>query len=201
MCGVCGVSPGPEVAPQGPPPNKCLTPPLLPSLPQGQCGEYPHRVSEPRKLIHPWVTAPSLASSSLQCLGPGAHRSSALSRQSSTMMGAVRLAGPRVVPGDQRVCVCAELCVSVYLPLHWLGLGAPSMCVSGVPSAWLCAPLQVAFNIRLCNLCESGSGSLPGVSVCLSVWPAARLSACPGQITGTFGLVIASDDPDLRAGR
>lgn len=52
-------------------PNKCLTPPLLPSLPQGQCGEYPHRISEPPKLIHPWGTAPSLASSSLQCLGPG----------------------------------------------------------------------------------------------------------------------------------
>lgn len=109
---VCGVSPGPEVAPQGPPPNKCLTPPLLPSLPQGQCGEYPHRVSEPQKLIHPWGTAPNLASSSLQCLGPGAHRPSALSRQSSTMMGAGRWPAPRVVPGDQRVCVCAELCVS-----------------------------------------------------------------------------------------
>lgn len=198
---VCGVSPGPEVAPQGPPPNKCLTPPLLPSLPQGQCGEYPHRVSEPQKLIHPWGTAPNLASSSLQCLGPGAHRPSALSRQSSTMMGAGRWPAPRVVPGDQRVCVCAELCVSVYLPPCWLGLGAASMLVSGAPSAWLCAPLQVAFNIRLCNLCGSGSGSLPGVSVCLSVWPAARLSACPGQITGTFGLVIVSDDPDLRAGR
>lgn len=81
--------------PQGPPPNKCLTPPLLPSLPQGQCGDYPHRVSEPRKLIHPWGTAPSLASSSLQSLGPGAQRPSALSRQSSAVMGAVRLAGPR----------------------------------------------------------------------------------------------------------
>lgn len=114
---VCGVSPGPEVAPQGPPPNKCLTPPLLPSLPQGQCGEYPHRVSEPPKLIHPWGTAPNLASSSLQCLGPGAHRPSALSRQSSTMMGAGRWPAPRVVPGDQRVCLCRAMCLCVSTPM------------------------------------------------------------------------------------
>lgn len=46
--------------------TKCLTP-SFPSLsPQGQCGEYPHRVSEPLKLSHPGAQ-PQL---SLVSLGP-----------------------------------------------------------------------------------------------------------------------------------
>ena len=102
------------------------------------------------------------------------------------MMGAVHLAGPRVVPGDQRVCVCAELCVSVYLPPRWLGLGAPSMRVSGAPSAWLCAPQQVAFNIRLCNLCESGLAPYPAfLCVCLS----GQLPSCLPALAKSQGLL------------
>lgn len=76
----------------------------------------------------------------------------------------------------------------MYLPPFWLGLGAPSTRVSGAPSAWLCAPLQVAFNIRLCNLCESGSGSLPGIAVCLSVCLAGWLAGClPWPNQGLLG--------------
>lgn len=162
-----GASPSPEVAPEVQPPNKGLIPPLLPSLPQGQCGEHPHRVSEPQILIYPWSTAPSLASSSsLQSLETRSTQPpSALSSQSGALTVLGCLASSWGVPGSQCVCVCAELRVFVCLLLCWLGLRAPGVCVSGTLHAWLCAPLHMAFIVRLCSLCESGSGSLPSVRV------------------------------------
>lgn len=114
-----GASPSPEVAPEVQPPNKGLIPPLLPSLPQGQCGEHPHRVSEPQILIYPWSTAPSLASSSsLQSLETRSTQPpSALSSQSGALTVLGCLASSWGVPGSQCVCLCRAACLCMSAPV------------------------------------------------------------------------------------